>query len=125
MRLHHVGYVVKDFKLFAASMPGVCHIRSVEDPLKSATLALYSVGEGSLVELIQPSNSQAYTWGHLSRTGEGLHHICYDGVDEEKVEHLISHHKILKIRGPLKAVLFDRPVIFCVTRYRSILEFIL
>jgi hypothetical protein len=125
MMLHHVGYVVQDIDSFAAAMPALTLDRTVEDPLQHARLALYNVGAGPLVELIQPHGPEAFTWGHLTRSGEGLHHICYHGLSADGVNALITQHKMLKVLGPIQAVLFDRPVIFAITRRRAIVEFLL
>lgn len=125
MNIHHIGYVVKDIERYSQSMPGLSLVKTVEDPVQRATLALYAVGSGCCVELIQPHDAQAYTWGHLQRSGEGMHHVCYEGLDAEGVDQLIAAHRMLKVLGPVHAVLFDRPVVFAVTRSRSIVEFLL
>ncbi len=38
MRIHHVGYVVNDNDRYAAAMPGLSHVKTVEDPLRHAGL---------------------------------------------------------------------------------------
>lgn len=125
MKIHHVGYVVKDLERYAESLPGLSLIKAVDDPVQKARLALYDAGGASLVELIQPLEPQAYTWAHLQRAGEGLHHICYEGLDADGVQDVITRHRMIKVLGPVSAVLFDRPVIFAVTRSRAIVEFVL
>jgi methylmalonyl-CoA/ethylmalonyl-CoA epimerase len=125
MRIHHLGYVVRNIESFQASLPGLILEKAVDDPLQNARLALYSVGDGSRVELIQPHDETAFTWAHLDRAGEGLHHICYEGVTHDVLDDILKRHRLFKIRGPMHAVLFDRDVVFAVTRQRSILEFIL
>jgi len=125
MKINHVGYVVRDIERYAATMPGLTLLKEVEDPLQHARLALYSVGEGSLIELIQPHGPEAFTWGHLARSGEGMHHVCYEGLNEGEVTSLLLQHRIMKVRGPIYAPLFDRQVIFGVTRQRAIVEFLL
>ena len=124
MRLHHVGYVVREIEAYAAGIPGLAFARAVDDPLQHARLALYDAG-GTWVELIQPEGPDAFTWAHLERCGEGMHHICYEGADEAGVEALIAEHRMLKIRGPIHAPLFDRPVLFAMTRKKAIVEFLL
>ncbi|HEY4252816.1 MAG TPA: VOC family protein [Roseomonas sp.] len=125
MRIHHIGYVVKDIGRYSQSMPGLSLVKQVEDPVQRATLALYAAGTGCQIELIQPQDAQAYTWGHLQRAGEGMHHVCYEGLDAPAVDRMIAAHRMLKVLGPVHAVLFDRPVVFAVTRSRAILEFLL
>lgn len=125
MRIHHVGYVVKDIAVFAASFPGILLEREVYDPLQKARLALYAVGDGSRLEFIAPEGPESFTWGFLERSGPGLHHLCYEGLSAQEVEHTIGRHRLLKLRGPMHAILFDREVIFAMTRQKSIVEFLL
>ncbi len=123
--MHHVGYLVRDIEGFAASLPGLTLENSVEDPLQNAKLALYRVGDGSYVELIQPLSSTAFTWAHLNRNGEGLHHVCYEGIPLDALDRVLKEHRMIKVRGPMHAILFGRDVVFAVTRQRSIIEFLL
>jgi methylmalonyl-CoA/ethylmalonyl-CoA epimerase len=125
IRIHHIGYVVRDLDAFAASMPGLTQIADVVDPLQHARLALYTAGDGSMIELIQPENKQAFTWAHLERSGEGLHHICYEGIAADAIDGLLRRHRLMRIRGPIPAVLFGRDVLFAVSRQKAIIEFLL
>jgi catechol 2,3-dioxygenase-like lactoylglutathione lyase family enzyme len=125
IRLHHVGYVVRDLEQFAASMPGLMFEKKVEDPLQHACLALYRLADSAFIELIQPNGPEAFTWGALSRSGEGMHHICYEGASEAEVAELMLQYRMLKVRGPIHAPLFDRQVVFGITRHRALLEFLL
>ena len=124
MRLHHVGYVVRDIDAYARGFPGLEFEKAVDDPLQRARLALYSAGS-AYIELIQPEGPDAFTWAHLERAGEGMHHVCYEGVAEQEVDTVLSRYRMLKIRGPMHAPLFDRPVLFAMTRKKAIVEFLL
>lgn len=123
--VHHIGYVVRDIEQFSQSMPGMTLQKCVEDPLQNAKLSLFSVGAGSNVELIQPNDPSSFTWGHLEKHGDCLHHICYEGATADEIDQLLRSHKLLKIRGPIFAPLFERDVVFAVSRQRAILEFII
>lgn len=125
LRIHHVGYVVKDIAAFAAGFPGIVLEREVYDPLQKARLALYGVGDGSRLEFVAPESPESFTWGFLERSGPGLHHVCYEGLSAHAVEETIRRHRLLLLRGPLHAVLFDREVVFAMTRHKSIVEFLL
>lgn len=127
MHLHHVGYVVRDIEAYASGMPGLSLEKTVEDPLQNARLSLYRLGDapGPSIELIQPLSPDAFTWAYIERAGEGLHHICYGGLSESEVMQLIRDKRMLKVRGPIPAILFERDVIFAVTQKRAILEFVL
>ena len=125
MRINHIGYVVRDLVQYAGAMPGLVQKKIVEDPLQHALLGLYQAGDGAFIELIQPYGPEAFTWGHLARSGEGMHHVCYEGLTESEVMELMRLHKMLKVRGPIFAPLFDRYVIFGIARNRAIVEFLL
>ena len=125
IRVHHVGYVVKDLDRFAASLPGLVLENEVVDPLQNARLAIYQVGDASRVELIQPLSDNAFTWAHLERFGEGLHHICYEGISADSLDDHLREHRMMRVRGPMPAILFGRDVVFAVTRQKTIVEFIL
>lgn len=125
IRLHHVGYVVRDLDGYAASLPGLALEREVVDPVQNARIALYTVGDSSRIELIQPLDESAFTWAHLDRAGEGLHHVCYEGIGRDAIDDYFGVHRLMRVRGPVHAVLFDRDVVFAVTRRRAIVEFIL
>jgi len=124
-RIHHVGYVVSDIETFAASFPMATLENAVFDPLQNAKLAIYAVGGGARLEFIQPSGPDSFTWGFLQRSGAGLHHVCYEGVDLTRVNQIIRDYKMLKLRGPMPAVLFGRDVVFAMTRQKAIVEFLL
>ena len=124
-RIHHIGYVVNEIESYAASFPAATFERHVFDPLQNAKLALYTINDHFRLEFIQPSGVDSFTWGFLQRRGAGLHHVCYEGFDEAGVEQIIYEHKMLKLRGPMPAVLFGRDVVFAMTRQKAILEFLL
>lgn len=124
-RVHHIGYVVDDIDAYASGFPGAVLENAVFDPLQEAKLAVYTVGEGARLEFIQPEGSSSFTWGFLHRSGPGLHHVCYEGLGLSEVEQTIRHHKMLKLRGPMPAVLFGRDVVFAMTRQKAIVEFLL
>jgi hypothetical protein len=125
LKINHIGYVVANIENFASSFPVISKIRQIYDPLQHADLALYEAGSSTFIELVTPLDKTSFTWNYLSRFGDGLHHICYEGIDEPAVESLISSKRMLKIRGPIYAPLFGKNVIFAITRSRAIVEFLL
>jgi Glyoxalase/Bleomycin resistance protein/Dioxygenase superfamily len=125
VRIHHIGYVVRDAEVYRNSLPGLQLLKTVFDSIQDAKLSLYKVGTGSLVELVQPLSPAAFTWDHLQRSGEGLHHICYEGVKLDELDVILRQHRLFKIRGPIQATLFGRDVVFAATRQRAIVEFLL
>ncbi len=125
IKINHVGYVIKSISQYEANFPLLTKLRSVFDPVQNAELALYTAGQGAMIELIQPADSSAFTWNFLEKHGGGMHHICYEGLSQWEVEDLITQKRMLKIRGPIPAVLFGQDVMFAMTRDRAIVEFLL
>ena len=125
MQLHHIGYVVDNLELHFNSLPGLSVEKKIIDPFQNAEIILCNNQSSSTyIELIKPLNDKSFTWNFL-QNGGGLHHICYDGLYLSQIEEKIAKHKMLKIRGPMHAVLFDREVMFVVTRTKQIIEFII
>jgi hypothetical protein len=123
--LHHVGYIVEDIDKYKDSLFETNLIKAVYDPIQLAKIELLSVGRGSFIELIQPLGPQAFTWNFLKKNGEGLHHVCYEGYSSAEIDLILLKGKMLKLRGPIPAILFERDVIFAMTRNKTIIEFIL
>ena len=122
---HHAGYVVESIDDYKKTLFDMTVIKAVHDPIQLARIELLSVGGGGFIELIQPLNSKAFTWNFLKKKGEGLHHTCFEGFTPAEVDDILLKGKMLKLRGPVPAVLFERDVVFAMTRSRAIIEFIL
>lgn len=125
MRMHHIGFVVRNIDKYIATLPDTQIEKTIDDPVQNARLSLCRLGDGPFIELIQPLSPSAFTWAHLERSGEGMHHMCYEGLSESGVNELIRQRRMLKVLGPVDAILFDRPVVFVVTRARALLEFLI
>ena len=124
-KLHHVGYVVENIDLFKTTFPPMNTILSVYDQVQKAKIELLASCSGSYIELIEPTIPSAFTWNYLKKNGQGLHHICYEGYSQLELEGLFFEKKMIKLRGPMPAVLFGKSVIFAMTRAKCIVEFIL
>lgn len=123
--INHVGYVVRSIENFRQTLPPLNLIKAVDDPLQRARIELLGLSGGSAIELIEPQDSQSFTWNFLEKYGEGIHHVCYEGYSIEDLELIFRERKMIKLRGPISAVLFERDVIFAMTKSKAIVEFIL
>ena len=123
--VNHVGYVVRSIDNFRQTLPPLNLIKAVDDPVQRARIALLGLSGGSAIELIQPVDSESFTWNFLEKYGEGIHHVCYEGYSIEELEVIFRERRMIKIRGPIPAPLFDRDVIFAMTKSRAIVEFII
>jgi methylmalonyl-CoA/ethylmalonyl-CoA epimerase len=123
MRLHHLGFIVKDLEQFAGNMLVSSLVKEAEDPVQHARLALYKGFSDAWIELIQPLNAQSFTWNFLQKNGEGFHHLCYEATLDEIMKYSVEK-KLVKVLGPVPAVLFDgQDVMFYVDRNKTVVEF--
>ena len=87
-KVHHIGIAVKDLKESVALFERILRLKpvSIEDaPCEKVSEAIFEVGEGMEIDLIEPTGPDSAVAKFLERRGEGLHHICFevDDVDAE------------------------------------------
>ena len=125
MRLHHIGYVVKEIATFEKGLIYEEKIGQIFDPIQNSTLALYKNYSSCYIELIQPDNNHSFTYNFLQKHGEQYHHLCYLVDSVEEMTGFTDKMKMILIKGPLQALLFDnKNVYFYYTRNKTIVEFL-
>lgn len=126
MKLHHIGYIVKDIEQFEKSLLFEKKIKQLFDPVQNSQMALYSNFSDSFIELIQPLNEESFTYNFLQKQGNSYHHLCYEVTDRDELMKVVADQKLIAIKGPLPAILFDnREVWFYFSRNRQIVEFVI
>jgi len=126
MKLHHIGYVVKDIAQYEKNLIFEKKIKELFDPVQNSNMALYLNFTDSLIELIQPLNEESFTYNFLQKNGSSYHHLCYEISSESELKELVDSQKLIKVKGPVPAILFDgRMVWFFYSRNKQIVEFVL
>lgn len=126
MRLHHIGYVVKDISEYEKKLIYKEKRASVEDPIQKAALSLYETYSEVLIELIQPLEESSFTYAFLQKQGNAYHHLCYEVDSIEAMRRIAEKHGLLLFKGPLPAPLFDgKEVYFYFDKNKSITEFLI
>jgi len=126
MKLHHIGYVVKDIVQYEKNLIFEKKIKELFDPVQNSNMALYLNFTDSLIELIQPLNEESFTYNFLQKNGSSYHHLCYEISSESELKELVDSQKLIKVKGPIPAILFDgRMVWFFYSRNKQIVEFVL
>ena len=126
MKLHHIGYVVKDIAQYEKNLIFEKKIKELFDPVQNSNMALYLNFTDSLIELIQPLNEESFTYNFLQKNGSSYHHLCYEISSEPELKELVDSQKLIKVKGPIPAILFDgRMVWFFYSRNKQIVEFVL
>ena len=78
MKLHHIGYVVKDIVQYEKSLIFEKKVKELFDPVQNSKMALYENYSDSFIELIQPLNEESFTYNFLQKNGSSYHHLCYE-----------------------------------------------
>jgi hypothetical protein len=126
MKLHHIGYVVKNIAQYEKNLIFEKKIKELFDPVQNSNMALYLNFTDSLIELIQPLNEESFTYNFLQKNGSSYHHLCYEIGSESELKALVDSQKLIKVKGPIPAILFDgRMVWFFYSRNKQIVEFVL
>ena len=87
-KVHHVAIAVKDLKESMELFERVLGLKpaAIESaPCQKVNEAVYKVGEGMEIDLMEPTGPDSSVAKFLEKRGEGLHHIAFevDDVDAE------------------------------------------
>lgn len=126
MRLHHIGYVVKDIDQYEKGLIIEKKVKELFDPVQNSKMALYSNFSDSFIELIQPLTTDAFTYNFLQKSGGGYHHLCYEVASQQEMKDIVALQKMIMVKGPIPAILFDnREVWFYYSRNKQVVEFVI
>ena len=77
-RVHHIGIAVKDLKESTALFESLLGVKPhLEDaPSQQVIEAVFKIGEGMEIDLVQPTGPDSAVAKFLENRGEGLHHIA-------------------------------------------------
>jgi len=121
MRIHHIGYVVKNIEKYKKNLVIDETVKEVYDDIQKAKLILLKA-DNIFIELIEPQNSDAFTYNFLQKGG-GYHHLCYE-TTKERVEKFIKDKKMIKVLDWIYAPLLDSKVCFAYSRNKEVVEFV-
>ena len=129
MRLHHIAYTTDDLANkvahFSALFGFTPIAEPVVDPVQKVRIQVLDMGEGSLMELLEPSGEKSPVAGHLKKGG-GLYHLCFE-VDDivATLVRLRETGAAFVVCEPVPAPAMDnRLVAFVVTSERDLIEFV-
>lgn len=126
MKLHHIGYIVKDITQYEKNLLFEEKIKQIFDPVQNSNMSLYSNFNDAFIELIQPLNEESFTYNFLQKSGSSYHHLCYEVSSREELMSIAGEQKLIIVKGPIPAILFDnREVWFYYSRNKQIVEFVI
>ncbi len=89
-KVHHIGIAVNNLKESAAIFERLLGIKAhIEGaPCQRVTEAIFQVGEGVEIDLLEPAGPESTVAKFLEKRGEGLHHIALevDDIDADLKE---------------------------------------
>jgi len=122
MRIHHIGYVVKNIETYRRNLVIQEIIKSVYDPIQKAKLELITV-DNIYIELIEPQDETAFTYTFMQKGG-GYHHLCYEVKSKTEALNIMLEKKMIKVLDFVYAPLLDSEVIFAYSRNKEVVEFV-
>ena len=121
MKVHHIGYVVKNIEKYKKNLIIDEVVNEVYDDIQKAKLVLLK-SENVFIELIEPQSKEAFTYNFLQKGG-GYHHLCYE-TTKDKAEQLIQDKKMIKVLDWVYAPLLNSEVVFAYNRNKEVVEFV-
>ena len=121
MKVHHIGYVVKNIEKYKKNLIIDEVVKEVYDDIQKAKLVLIKT-DNIFIELIEPQSEDSFTYNFLIKGG-GYHHLCYETTKTE-AEKLIKAKKMIKVMDWVYAPLLDSEVAFAYNRNKEVVEFV-
>src|SRR3974377_933171 len=128
MRLHHVAYVTSNVDKKAGHLASLLGFRMagppVIDTVQGVRIQFMELGNGGLLELLEPYGEKSPVQRHLQKGG-GLYHLCFEVDDlEATLQRLRDTGEAVVVCEPVPAPAIDnRRVAFVVTTSRDLIEF--
>ena len=129
MRLHHFAYVTDNVEKKASSFCHMFGFKQVGGPLvdrnQGVRIMLLDVGNGLLMELLEPEGTHSPVKGQLDK-GEGIYHFCFEVEDLDQELERIGREKIgIVVKSAVEAPAFEgRRVAFVVTSDMDLVEYL-
>ena len=121
MKIHHIGYVVKNIEKYKKNLIIEETVKKVYDETQKANLVLIKT-QNIFIELIEPVSKESFTYNFLQKGG-GYHHLCFQ-TSKEEAEQFIKNKKMIKVLDWVYAPLLDAEVCFAYNRNKEIVEFV-
>ena len=121
MKVHHIGYVVKNIEKYKKNLIIDEIINEVYDETQKAKLVLLNANN-IFIELIEPQSEESFTYNFLKKGG-GYHHLCYE-TTKIIAENFVKDKKMIKVLDWVYAPLLESEVMFAYNRNKEIVEFV-
>lgn len=125
MKLHHIGYAVRDICASSAEFERLGYRKCsevTEDKLRDVRLR-FMEKDGHVIELVAPLSDSAHINNILKKTGSGPYHFCYEVKDlDEGIRSMLENGYVLIENAAEATAIGNRRVAFLFSRELGILE---
>lgn len=127
MRVHHVGYAVKDIEKAIAAFEALGYNKTsdITDDVGRGVKIVFVRNEHEMVELIAPNAENSAVDSVLKKNGPFPYHICYEAEDlDESMKCLRECGFITIIPAQAAPALENRRVVFLLNKNVGIIELV-
>ena len=130
LKIHHVGYLVKNIAKSAALFEHVGYIVEntdmgggiIYDKFRNVDIC-FMIKDGYRIELVSPKDSSSVVWELRKKIGNSPYHICYEVDDLKSAINELVEKNFLIFNEPQKApAINERRVAFLVHAQMGMIE---
>lgn len=102
MKIHHIGYAVKDLEAAAVVFEqlGFTSGEIVQDSGRNIQICFMSTPGGGYVELVAPEGPSSPVDGILKKAGSMPYHICYETSDIDMEISALTENRLFTLIQP-------------------------
>ena len=106
MKIHHIGYLVRDVEKTAEQMRKLGFrsvTRTVYDPLRDVDIQFLESSEHT-IELVSPKSEKSVVWKQLKKSGVSPYHMCFSVSDiDQHISMIVQEEGYVTLQPPLEA----------------------
>lgn len=125
MKIHHIGYAVRDISISAAEFQklGYRKCSEVTEDVERNVRIQFMKKDGYMIELVAPLNDKSHLCSILKKAGSSPYHFCYmvENIDSE-IDNLLSNGYILVEKPCMAPAVGNGKVAFLYHKDIGILE---
>lgn len=127
MKIHHIGYLVKDIKKSVEQFKDLGYSIEVDilyDESRDVEIC-FMINAGYRIELVSPCSEQSVVYEQLKRIGNSPYHVCYVVSDINQEMQRLRERKYVIMIQPQRAVAFaGKRVVFLYHRNVGMIELV-
>ena len=127
MRVHHIGYAVKNSKKAIIKFEELGYeleTETIEDVGRNVSIT-FMKNENYLVELVAPMGNKSPIDGYLKKNGNSPYHICYEVASlENKIKELSSEKFIIIHNAEIAPAIENKRVVFMFNKDAGLIELV-